>query len=234
MEKPLALNNEELNLIKETYFLAQNNGTELILGPQLMVGFNRRFSPHVLKMKQLLSTVNAPKSILITVNAGHIPAEHWTQDPIKGGGRIIGECCHYIDLIRHLTDSKFTSISGQSMTSGSSKIIAEDRSTITFTCDDGSIATILYLSNGSQEYPKERVEVFCEGTVLQLDNYIKLRGFGWKKFKKMNLWSQDKGIKNCVEAFIESINTGSPCIPIDEIFEVAKATIDAKDILYKN
>ena len=109
-----------------------------------------------------------------------------------------------------------------------------DRSSITLGFNDGSLGTILYLANGSADYPKERVEVFVGGKVLQLDNYRKLKGFGWRGFKKMNLFSQNKGQSACALAFIESIETGVPCIPVNEIFEVADATLEANNILLKN
>ena len=108
-----------------------------------------------------------------------------------------------------------------------------DRSSITLGFEDGAFGTILYLANGAANFPKERIEVFAEGKVLQLDNFRKLKGFGWKNFKKMNLWSQDKGQTACALAFIEALKSGVPCIPIDEIFEVAHATIEANDILLK-
>ena len=106
-----------------------------------------------------------------------------------------------------------------------------DRSSITLGFEDGSFGTILYLANGAANFPKERIEIFAEGKVLQLDNFRKLRGFGWKDFNKMSLFSQNKGQNACVSAFIEALKSGVPCIPIDEIFEVANASIEANDIL---
>ena len=233
VEKPLALDRESLVSIETAYKNAYSKSENSKSGPQLMVGFNRRFSPQVQKMYSLLSNLDAPKSVIITVNAGFIPKEHWTQDPVKGGGRIIGECCHFIDLMRFLVGAKITSINGQAMVSNSSRETMLDRSSITLGFEDGSFGTILYLANGAANFPKERIEVFAEGKVLQLDNFRKLKGFGWKNFKKMNLWSQDKGQTACALAFIEALKSGVPCIPIDEIFEVAHATIEANDILLK-
>jgi predicted dehydrogenase/threonine dehydrogenase-like Zn-dependent dehydrogenase len=233
VEKPLALDIESLVSIETAYNNAFKEAGNTKSGTQLMVGFNRRFSPQIQKMYSLLSNLDAPKSVIITVNAGFIPKEHWTQDPLKGGGRIIGECCHFIDLMRFLVASKITSINGQAMVSNSSRETLLDRSSITLGFEDGSFGTILYLANGASKFPKERIEVFAEGKVLQLDNFRKLRGFGWKDFKKMNLWSQDKGQTACALAFIEGLKSGAPCIPIDEIFEVAHATIEANDILLK-
>jgi hypothetical protein len=136
--------------------------------------------------------------------------------------------------MRFLVGAKITFINGQAMVSNSSREAMLDRSSITLGFEDGSFGTILYLANGAANFPKERIEVFAEGKVLQLDNFRKLKGFGWKNFKKMNLWSQDKGQTACALAFIEALKSGVPCIPIDEIFEVAHATIEANDILLRN
>ena len=230
VEKPLAIDRDSLALIESAYFDAHNKDAG-IAGPQLMVGFNRRFAPQVQKMHDLLSSVKSPKSLIITVNAGFIPEDHWTQDPFVGGGRIIGECCHFIDLMRFLVGQKIVSVSGRSMVAGSSRTIMADRSSITLGFEDGSFGTILYLANGASNFPKERIEVFSDGKVLQLDNFRKLKGYGWKGFKKLNLWSQDKGQQACPEAFIRGIRAGISSIPADEIFEVARVTIEANDIL---
>lgn len=199
-----------------------------------MVGFNRRFSPHIKKMHNLLSPVGAAKSIMITVNAGFIPKESWVQDPLIGGGRVIGECCHFIDLMRFLVGERIVSVSGRAMTSGRLGSVLVDRSTITLGFEDGSFGTILYLANGPSDFPKERVEVFSDGKVLQLDNYRKLKGYGWKNFTKMNLSSLDKGQEACALAFTDAVKCGVPCIPADEIFEVARVTLEANDILMEN
>ena len=234
VEKPLALNKESLIAIENVYKNAHKNSENIKTGPQLMVGFNRRFSPQIQKMYKLLSNVDQPKSILMTVNAGFIPKEHWTQDSLKGGGRIIGECCHFIDLMRFLTGSKITSINGQAMASNFPREIMLDRSSITLGFEDGSFGSIMYLANGANNFPKERIEVFTGGKILQLDNFRRLKGYGWNNFKKMNLWSQNKGQNACALAFIEAIKTGIPCIPIDEIFEVAHATIEANNVLLRD
>lgn len=233
VEKPLAIDSKSLSLIEAAYQKIHDEADFPNPVPQLMVGFNRRFSPHIKKMYELLSRVSSPMSVIVTVNAGFIPKDHWTQDPLKGGGRIIGECCHFIDLIRFLVGKKIVSINGQAMFSGSARDIMVDQSSITLGFEDGSFGTIVYLSNGASSFPKERVEVFTEGKVLQLDNFRKLKGFGWSGFKKMSLWSQDKGQNDCAAAFVAAVETGIPCIPIEEIFEVARITIQANDILLK-
>ena len=230
VEKPIAINLNELIEI-ENIFKEKDLTTDI--RPHLMVGFNRRFSPHIVKMNALLSELDSPKSILITVNAGHIPENHWTQDPKIGGGRVIGEACHFIDLMRFLTSEKIISINTNAMFSKSTGKIITDRCSINLVFEDGSIGTILYLSNGSLSFPKERVEVFSEGKILQLDNFRSMKGFGWKNFKSMNLWSQDKGQGACTKAFIESLSNNEPCIPLNQIFEVAKASIEANELMLK-
>jgi len=223
VEKPLAIHLDDLEAIQKVYEEKLDAGN----APILMVGFNRRFSPQIQKIKSLLRGTREPKSFIMTMNAGAIPADHWTQDPEIGGGRIIGEACHFIDLMRFLADSPIISMQGRCMGNTGSLSVREDKAAITLGFADGSFGTIHYLANGASNFPKERIEIFCEGKVLQLDNFRKLKGYGWKGFGKMNLWSQDKGQKACAQAFIKSIkeNTASP-IPVDEIFEVAQASIE--------
>lgn len=190
--------------------------------PMVMVGFNRRFAPQVQKICALLKGVTGPKSIVMTVNAGAIPAEHWTQDLEMGGGRIIGEACHFIDLLRFLADARIASHQVTRMDSPSGDSVA-----ISLKFEDGSIGVVHYLANGSKAFPKERLEVFAAGRVLQLDNFRKLRGFGWPGFSKMNLWRQDKGQRACAAAFVQAITQGGRTpIPFDQIAEVARVSIE--------
>ncbi len=225
VEKPLALKREELNEIVAAYESVSAQGSPLV-----MVGFNRRFSPHVQKIKQLLSTVSQPKSFIMTVNAGAIPADHWAQDKEVGGGRIIGEGCHFIDLLRYLADAEITSV--QAMMIGEGVGVRDDKVTFTLGFANGSFGTVHYLANGNKSFPKERLEIFCADRVLQLDNFRKLTGYGWKGFDKMKLMRQDKGQKACAAAFVEAIEKGieSP-ISFSELIEVANVTFDVVDIL---
>ncbi len=228
VEKPLALTVEDVEEIEHAYHqnISNNQFT------RLMVGFNRRFSPQVQKMKALLESVKEPKSFIMTMNAGAIPADHWTQDNTVGGGRIIGEACHFIDLMRFLAGSKIVSVQARRMGETNTMQILEDKACITLGFEDGSFGTIFYLANGASNFPKERVEVFTAGRVLQLDNFRKLKGFGWPGFNKMNLWRQDKGQDACAAAFVESIRQGKDTpIPASEIFEVARITIQTAEIL---
>ncbi|BEI36607.1 bi-domain-containing oxidoreductase [Polynucleobacter sp. HIN7] len=229
VEKPLAINYEGLDIVRSAYDAAQSRTA--VGGAQLMVGFNRRFSPQVQKMKVLLEKVNEPKSIIMTINAGTIPANHWTQDLVIGGGRIIGEACHFIDLMRFLAGSPIVSIQARRIGDQPGIGITEDKASITLGFEDGSFGTILYLANGAASFPKERIEVFTAGSVLQLDNFRKLKGYRWRGFNKMNLWKQDKGQRACAAAFLQAIETGTPAIPADEIFEVARVTIEVSELL---
>ena len=227
VEKPLAISQLELEQVQQAYWQAHGRGSS----PHLMVGFNRRFSPQVAKMKTLLASVKEPKTFLLTMNAGAIPSNHWTQDNAVGGGRIIGEACHFVDLMRFLAGSKIVSVQARRMGDSPGIEIVEDRASITLGFEDGSFGTIIYTANGASSFPKERVEVFTAGRVLQLDNFRKLKGYGWPGFAKLNLWKQDKGQHKCALNFIDSIKTGQPAIPVDEIFEVARVTIEIAELL---
>lgn len=216
VEKPLAINREELEEIN-----AQLNNS--IEKPIIMLGFNRRYAPHIKTIKSLLEQKSQATNLVMTVNAGHIPAEHWTQDPLVGGGRIIGEACHFVDLLRFLTGSPISNASAIAMDSES-----KDSVIITLRFENGSTGTIHYLANGSKAFPKERLEVFCGSGILQLDNFRKLNAFGWKNVKSQKLWRQDKGQRTCAKAFVDALTFGdrSDLIPFEELYEVASTCLD--------
>ncbi len=222
VEKPLALTASQVDEIESVHAAASAGGKS----PILMVGFNRRFAPQVRRVHSLLRGVVGPRSFVMTVNAGAIPAEHWTQDRAAGGGRIIGEGCHFIDLLRHLAGASITGLTATSMESAQ-----RDTVTMSLSFADGSVGAVHYFANGSKSFPKERLEVFAAGGVLQLDNFRKLRGFGWPGFRSMNLWRQDKGQRDCARAFVDAVAGRSPPpIPVDEVFEVARASIRAAEL----
>jgi len=212
VEKPLCLTMDELTEIEAAY------DASCIL----MIGFNRRFAPQVQKLKSLLKNTTGPKSMVMTVNAGAIPSDHWTQDLEIGGGRIIGEVCHFIDLLRFIAGVPISSYQRITMDTA-----MQDTITLQLTFIDGSIGTLHYFANGPKSFPKERLEVFASGGVLQLDNYRRLRGFGWPGFKEMNLFRQDKGQKICAKAFFDAVTQGgvSP-IPFEEVIEVSRISIE--------
>lgn len=219
VEKPLCLTLAELKEIETLYNTLQNDDPS---HPLLMVGFNRRFAPQVQKIKELLNGVSGPKYFVMTVNAGAILAEHWTQDPKIGGGRVIGEACHFIDLLRFLAGVSVENSQRIAMES-----LSSDTVTLQLSFADGSIGTIHYLSNGNKAFPKERLEVFTSGRVLQLDNFRKLTGFGWPNFTKMNLWRQNKGQKACAKSFVSAVEMGGPVpIAFEEILEVSRISIE--------
>jgi predicted dehydrogenase len=169
---------------------------------------------------------------VMVMNAGAIPAGHWTQDPGVGGGRIIGEACHLIDLMRHLAGAPIVSVQARRMGESDVLPITDDKAAITLGFADGSFGTIHYLANGGAAFPKERIEAFAAGGTLQLDNFLKLRGFSWRGFRGQRLWRQDKGQTDCVAAFLRAVEGGAPSpIPAEELFEVARVTIEAADLL---
>jgi predicted dehydrogenase len=163
----------------------------------------------------------------MTVNAGAIPANHWTQDREVGGGRLVGEGCHFIDLLRFLAAAPIEAHQAVAMDTPT-----RDSFTISLRFVDGSLGTIVYLANGSKAFPKERLEVFAAGRVLQLDNFRRLAGYGWPGFGKMNLWRQDKGQAACAKAFVDAVAKGgeSP-IPLAELLEVARVTLELAEAL---
>jgi predicted dehydrogenase/threonine dehydrogenase-like Zn-dependent dehydrogenase len=217
VEKPLCLTLDELSEIEALYASIVERG----IPPRVMIGFNRRFAPQVKKIKDLLTGVTGPKAFVMTVNAGSLPPDHWAQDPTVGGGRIIGEGCHFVDLLRFLAGVSITGYHIVTLDSG-----AQDTVSIQLTFADGSIGTVHYFSNASKTFPKERLEVFACGRVLQLDNYRRLTGFGWPEFKSMNLWRQDKGQSACAAAYVDAVVNGKPTpIPFDEILEVSRVSI---------
>jgi predicted dehydrogenase len=196
------------------------------------VGFNRRFAPHVQKMAALIRRAPGPKVLVMTVNAGAIPQDHWTQDRRVGGGRIIGEGCHFIDLLRHVAGSPITAFDAISMGSPPGVSTGSDSVVISLRFADGSVGTVQYLSNGHKSFPKERLEVFTSGRILQLDNFRKLTGFGWPGFTALKLWRQDKGQANCASAFVRACTTGaSSPIPFEELIEVSRASIEIAETL---
>lgn len=214
VEKPLCLTLDQLAAIEAA--AASSAG-------RVMVGFNRRFAPQVQRVKALLAGVGGPKAFVMTVNAGAIPAEHWTQDSEVGGGRIVGEACHFIDLLRFLAGVPIVEWRRTDMASAT-----KDTVSLQLSFADGSIGTVHYFANGPKSFPKERLEVFARGRALQLDNFRRLTGFGWPGFAKMNLWRQDKGQKACAAAFVRAVEAGGPApIPLEELIEVARVTIEA-------
>lgn len=216
VEKPLALNRNELNQIIEAY----NNCTESGKPCTVNVGFNRRFSPHIVKMKQLLG--NSPMNIIATMNAGFIPANVWVHDMTVGGGRIIGEACHFIDLISYLSGSEVTGVCMNAL--GENPTDNTDNASILLRMANGSTGVINYFSNGSKSYSKERVEVFSQERTLIMDNFRVTQGFGFKGFNKLKT-NLDKGHVAQFHQLVHKVkNGGEPLIPFSSIVNTTLAS----------
>ena len=215
VEKPMAMTMAELNEIEHYYINTSNP-------PVIMVGFNRRFSPLSDRLKKYLGNTAGPKAVVYTVNAGDIPSDHWTQDPEVGGQRLVGEGCHFIDYIKYIVGEKITNSSVSF-----ANVKNRDVFTVTLAFQDGSIGTIHYFSNGNKSFPKERIEVFCDGNIYSLDNFRKLEALNASgKQKTHKLASQDKGHYSEIQAFINKIEgIESELIPVEDLLEVSKITL---------
>lgn len=215
VEKPLAMTIEELEEIKASYLSIPPSDL-----PHLMVGFNRRFAPHIQKIKKLFPE-NDAKAINYRINAGTIPADHWIHDQEIGGGRIIGEVCHFVDLCMYITGSKIMSIAANVMSTPQNLM---DTLVVNISFANGSIASISYFSNGNRAVNKEYLEVFYANQVAIIDDFKKMSVFSEHQ-TKMNLSKKDKGHDEEVKKFISSIKEGkeSP-ISFDEIYLSTLAT----------
>ena len=222
VEKPLALTLEEIDEIINVY--AQSDKT-------LTVGFNRRFSPFVQDIKQKLGGSNLPINVVITVNAGEIPANHWTQNMSIGGGRIIGEACHFIDLITYLSGSLVESVIMNSM--GKNPQENTDNATILLKYQNGSTGVINYFSNGNKSYSKERIEVYSQGRTMIIDNFKNSKYYGLKSSGISGIFkSQNKGHHEQFRLFLERLkNGGEPIIPFEEIINTSRTSICAVESL---
>ena len=222
VEKPLALNEDELDEIIGNY-----NSKNL----NVSVGFNRRFAPLAKKMKKVLGSSKTPVNIVATMNAGFIPNDVWIHDMEIGGGRIIGEACHYIDLCTYLSGSKVVSVCMNAMGKNPKK--NTDNASILLKYENGSNAVINYFSNGSKAYSKERVEVYSQQRTLVMDNWRKLKGYGFKGFSGLKS-GQDKGHFNQFQALVyQQKNGGEAIIPFSEIVNTTKVSFAAIESLKK-
>lgn len=216
VEKPLAITSEQLKKIEKQLPITNH---------QLLVGFNRRFSPLAQSLKSQISSLQEPKHLHYRVNAGFIPANHWTQDPAIGGGRIVGEACHFIDVLTFLVGAPPVAVMAHALPNNGK--YSEDNVSMTFTFPDGSIGVVDYLANGDKSIPKERLEVFCGGMVAVLDDYVSLVTIKDGK-RKEERGAQDKGWKGEMAAFAESVKAGKePPIPYEQIIGVTKSTFAA-------
>lgn len=219
VEKPLAIFEEELTLLP--FNQPESEGREKLCS--LTVGFNRRFSPHVQKMKLLLG--DAPMNITATMNAGFIPANSWVHDRAVGGGRILGEACHFIDLITFLTGSRVVAVCMNAM--GISPSDTTDNASLLLRYENGSTGVVNYFANGHKSYSKERIEAYSQGRTLILDNFRTLEGYGFKNFTKLKT-EQDKGHKAQFQQLLARIQSGGePLIPLDQLLNTTQAAFAA-------
>jgi len=222
VEKPLALDLEQLAEIR-SQLVAER--------PLLTVGFNRRFAPLAQRMQTFLVDRHEPMVAHYRINAGYIPLTHWLHDPEIGGGRIIGEGCHFIDFLTFLVGESPVSVTAQGLPDAGT--YREDNVVLDFTFADGSLGTVSYLANGDKAFPKERVEVFAGGRVAVLDDFrsLEMAHNGWHKTIRSRL-RQDKGHKPEWDAFSKAIIQGEKApIPYEQLFGVTKATFAAVEAL---
>ncbi len=220
VEKPLALTRNELQEIAKTAASATGS---------LTVGFNRRHSHMALKLKELMG--GSPAHIVATINAGFIPSDHWIQDPEVGGGRIIGEACHFIDLCTFFTGSLVEAVAFNAL--GPHPNADTDNGTLLLHYKNGSNAVINYFANGAKSYPKEKIEVFSQGRVIVLDNWRKLTGYGTKGFRSLKS-KMDKGHHQQFQLLIDRVqHGGAPLITLSELINTSEASIAALEALLK-
>lgn len=215
VEKPLCLSARELRTIEAAVTTgAQGTGSGWVT-----VGFNRRFSPHIEQMRRLLELSAAPVTVVATMNAGAIPISHWVHDPEIGGGRLIGEACHFIDIAVFLTRSLVTEVSVAPVAG------ASDSASILLRHANGSISVVNYFANGNRDLSKERIEAHTDGRSLLLNNFRELQGFGYRSFSSLKT-KQDKGHARQFAAFAERVKSGGgPLIPWAEVANTARATL---------
>jgi predicted dehydrogenase len=222
-EKPLALNDEQLESVLEAARSSPAN---------LMVGFNRRFAPLTQRAKEFFNNVDAPLSVLYRVNAGRIPNEHWMQDAEEGGGRIIGEGCHFIDLIQYLVGAPPVSVFAESIGARSSKIVDADSVIITLRFANGSNGSVAYLAEGDKGLAKERVEIFGAGRSFVLDDFRRATLYKDGREEQVALKAQDKGQQEQVRVVCASVLQGGAApISLDELAATTRATFRVLDSL---
>lgn len=225
VEKPLAINSTQLDKLIGVYLDQDTHNFKT-----LTVGFNRRFSPHSQKIKLALG--NQLMNVVITINAGSIPSNVWVHDMESGGGRIIGEACHFIDLITFYTGSKIKSVCMNSL--GTNPKENTDNATILLKFENGSTGVINYFANGSKAYPKERIEIYSQERTVVVDNFKKTRFYGFKGLNSIST-SLNKGHNEQFKKIILQMKEGGhPIIPVDEIVNVTKASFAAIESLKKN
>ena len=220
VEKPLCLTTDELTAIEHA-LIARSEAAPLV-----MVGFNRRFAPAVQAVREFFGAVTEPLTISIRFNAGRIPPNHWTQDPETGGGRVIGEACHAIDLATFLTGSLPVRVFAESVGGPNAPVITDDHCFITLRHANGAVSSIGYLAGGSRSCPKERLEVMGGGRVAVLDDFRQVTLYSDRGRRTKRYRGGDKGHAAEIHAFAQAVGgRAAPPIPFDEIHAVSLASI---------
>jgi predicted dehydrogenase len=219
VEKPLALDAEDVDRIAATL-----EGSSLVM----CVGFNRRYAPMAARAREALRGRTGPLVVDILVNAGAVPRDHWTQVPEEGGGRIVGEAVHFIDLARFFVNAPLSSLQ---VKTAAAEHVVDDMASMQLGFADGSLASIRYLSNGHRAFPKERVELFADGMVIRIDNWRRMRAWGVGGLTTRLPHGQDKGHAALAAAFVRAVRGEGPLpIPLDEILEVSRWAIRAGEL----
>lgn len=220
VEKPLALTIEEIARIEQA-LVARGDSA-----PVVMVGFNRRFSPAAAAVRRHFASCDVPLTVSMRFNAGELPADHWNQDDEIGGGRIIGEGCHGIDLVTYLVGSPPVRVYAESVSHGDAETINDDQVFLTLRHANGSVSSVAYLSGGDRAYPKERVEVLGGGRVAVIDDFARVETWAGGKKQSTRSAQQDKGHRAEVEAFAQAVAGGGAApIPWEELRSVSLAAI---------
>jgi predicted dehydrogenase len=223
VEKPLATNEEDLRALVAAAEAAERH---------LMVGFNRRFAPLVQRAREIFAHRSQPLSMIYRVNAGAVPASHWMQDTAEGGGRIVGEVCHFVDLLQYLCGAPPVSVFAACAGGEMGSVPSEDVVTITLRFADGSLGTIHYFANGHRAIPKEHIEIYGGGRTFILEDFRQARCAAGSAISRWKSRDQDKGQQAEVQAFVAAVKTGGPTpIPLSEAVLTTLTTFRALDSL---
>jgi predicted dehydrogenase len=221
-EKPLALSRDELDAVVQARQGARGD---------VMVGFNRRFAPLVTAIAEHFAGREHPLVMRYRINAGFIPSDHWVHDPVEGGGRILGEVCHFVDVLQYLAGAPPVRVHAESI-SGSERYRGDDNVLLSLRFGDGSVGTIVYTAMGDARFPKEHIEVFGEGRVAALDDFRTLQLVRDGSVKRMRSANQDKGFREEIRRFLEAVKHGGPWpIPFEQSVATTRATLAALESL---
>ena len=216
VEKPLCINENELKQIIDTYPDPSDSGS---LTPFLMVGYNRRFSPHAVRMSEFLKSRRDPVVINYRINAGYVPPEHWVHSEQEGGSRVIGEICHFVDMMQFLTKSDPVKVYAERISGNNKTVLNSDNLAITLKFSDGSIGNILYTAAGNKAFSREKFEVFFDGKTITCDDYRKTFLYDGGKVHSFKTSNQEMGYKEELQHFVDIVS-GNKDLPVNnnEIF----------------